>query len=139
MSFRSDILGNIETVLKAIVGLIPEQVYVGKLQDVSLNDPSVALPVVFVIQGSEQKVPEPVMGFETWNWTVSIEVWCLDTSVETLYSAIQSALTADITRGGFSRKFERTSGDVLAVDAARGISAFQQTYQIQYRHPYGTP
>lgn len=139
MSVRSNILSNIETVLKAVTGLVADSVFVGKLEQVDLDAQDVVLPLTFAIQGPEQKASEQVMGFETWNWTVTVEVWCRDTSVETLYAAIQAALMADITRGGFARKFERTGGDVLTIDPGRSLSAFQHTYEIQYRHPQGTP
>jgi len=141
MSFRTDILANIETTLKATAGLSDTSVFVGKLVDFDIDNlpAGVSLPIAFAIQGPEQKAPEQVHGFETWNWTVTAEVWCTDTAVETLYEAIHAALMVDITRGGFARKFERTGGDVLPVDPGRGLAAFQQTYQIQYRHPWGTP
>jgi len=139
VSFRSDILSNIEAVLKAIDGLVTDSVFVGKMTDQDLDAPGLVLPLTFAIQGPEQKASEQVHGYETWNWTITVEVWCADTTVETLYEMIHTALMVDITRGGFARKFERTGGDVLPIDPGRGLSAFQQTYQIQYRHPWGTP
>jgi hypothetical protein len=140
MSVRSSILANIETVLKAVDGVADASVFAGKLRDFDLDSlpAGVTLPLVFAIQGPEQRA-EQVHGFETWNWTVAVEVWCADTAVETLYAAIHTAMIADITRGGYARKTERIGGDVLPIDPGRGISAFQQTYQIQYRHPWGTP
>lgn len=141
MSFRSDILSNREAVLKTVPGVSSSSVFVGKLEDFDLDNmpESVSLPVVFGIQGPEQKAPTQEHGFEKWNWTFSVECWCSDTAVETLYAAIHAALMADITCGGHALKFERTGGDVLPIDPGRGLSAFQHTYQIQYRHPWGTP
>jgi hypothetical protein len=139
VSVRSNILSNIEAVLKAVTGQVADSVFVGKLEQVDLDAADLVLPLTFAIQGPEQKASKQVMGMETWNWTITIEVWCSDTSVETLYGVIQAAMLTDITRGGYAQKTERTGGDVLPVDPGRGMAAFQQTYQIQYRHPWGTP
>lgn len=139
MSVRSDILGHIETILKGVAGLVPASVYVGKTEEVDLDAADLSLPLTFAIQGPEQKAPEQVHGFETWNWTITAEVLCPYSSVETLYAAIHAALVADLTVGGHARKIERTGGDVMPIHPGRGISVFQLFYQVQYRHPFGTP
>lgn len=139
MTVRASILTNIDTTLKTVTGLVDASIYVGKMEQVDLDAVDLVLPLTFAIQGPEQKASEQVMGMETWNWTITIEVWCAQASVETLYGAIQTAMLTDITRGGYARKTERISGDALPIDPGRGLSAFQLTYQIQYRHPWGTP
>ena len=141
MTVRASILNDIDGTLKAVTGVTDASVFVGNIVDFDLDNlpTGVDLPLVFAIQGPEQKASEPVMGMETWNWTITVEVWCISSAVETLYGLIQAAMLADITCGGYARKTERTGGDVLSIDPGRGLSAFQLTYQIQYRHPWGTP
>ncbi len=136
MSVRADILSDIDTVLKAMTEFIDASVITGKAEQVDLE--SVTLPVAFVLQGPERK-PSQAMGLETWEWTITVEVWCKDSDVETLYAAVHQALMVDIYRGGHALNFYRDGGDVLSVDPGRSLSAFQQTYQILYRHPFGTP
>ena len=136
MSVRSSILSNIGMTLRTMAEFANSSVVTGKAEAVDLE--ASALPVAFILQGPENKVSGSTE-MEAWEWTVVLEVWCKDTSVETLYAAIHQALAVDVTRGGYALNFYRDGGDVLSLDPARSLSALQQTYKIIYRHPLGTP
>jgi hypothetical protein len=136
VSWRSDILSNLETTLKGMTEFADASVITGKAEEVDLD--SVTFPLAFILQGPERKAQGPV-GFETWDWTVVVEVWCRDSSVETLYAAVHQAISADIYRNAKALNTSRDGGDVMSLDPGRTLSVFQHTYQILYRHPFGTP
>jgi hypothetical protein len=123
MSVRSSILADMEAVLKGISGV--GDVYTGKYEQVDLDQ--LTLPALFVLQGSDQEAARST-GYE-----------CKDTDAETVFASIHTALSADPTRGGTSMNCRRTGSDILSLDPGRGLIALQQTYEILYRHPIGSP
>ena len=134
MSVRSDILSNIETVLKDITGI--GDVFTGKYEQVDLE--ALTLPALFVLQGGDQSAANST-GYEVFTWRVVIETWCQDTAAETLFAAIHAAMAADVSRGSHSMNCKRVDSNVLSLDSGRGLIALQQTYEILYRHPVGSP
>jgi len=136
MSKRSDMLDNIKTTLIGMSEFTASTVFVGQVRVPDLDE--MTLPTAFILPQNENK-PMQAMGFETWELDVNIEVLCKDSDVETLYHAIHEALMTDIYRGGYAMNFYRTGGDTMIVDAGRSLAAFQHTYHIEYRHPFGSP
>jgi hypothetical protein len=134
MSVRSSILADMEAVLKGISGV--GDVYTGKYEQVDLDQ--LTLPALFVLQGSDQEAARST-GYEVFTWRVVVEAWCKDTDAETVFASIHTALSADPTRGGTSMNCRRTGSDILSLDPGRGLIALQQTYEILYRHPIGSP
>ena len=134
MSVRSDILADMDTILKGIAGV--GDVYVGKYEQVDLD--ALTLPALFVMQGSDQEGARST-GYEVFTWRVVVEAWCKDTDAEAVFASIHTALSADPTRGNKAMNCRRTGSDVLSLDPGRGLIALQQTYEILYRHPVGSP
>jgi hypothetical protein len=134
MSVRSDILGDIQTVISGIAGI--GTVTAGKVEYVDLDN--LTFPACFILQGPERKISGSTE-HETFAWTVVIEVWCRDIDVEPFHAFVHQAMAVDISRGGFALNCFREGSDPLAVDPGRGIAGFQQEYRIEYRHPFGSP
>jgi len=134
MSVRADILSDIETVLGQITGV--GDVYVGKYEQVDLD--ALTFPALFVLQGGDQMAANST-GYEVFTWRVVIEAWCQDTAAETLFSAIHTAMASDESRGGHAMNCRRVDSNILSLDPGRGLIALQQTYEILYRHPIGSP
>ncbi|TRZ97669.1 MAG: hypothetical protein D4R80_06565 [Deltaproteobacteria bacterium] len=134
MSVRSEILADIEAVLKGIPDI--GDVFVGKYEQVDLD--ALKFPAIFIFQGDDQEAIE-TMGTETFTWRVVVEAWCKDAEAETVFAALHMELSRDYTRSGNALNCRRTGSDVLSLDPGRGLIALQQTYEILYRHPYGQP
>jgi hypothetical protein len=134
MSVRSSILTEMEAVLKGIPGV--GDVTTGKYEQVDLDQ--LTLPALFVMQGSDQEAARST-GYEVFTWRVVVEAWCKDTDAESVFASIHAALSADPTRGGTALNCHRTGSEILSLDPGRGLIALQQTYEILYRHPVGSP
>ena len=134
MSVRSGILVDVETTLKTIPGV--GDVYTGKYEQVDLD--ALTLPALFVLQGSDQEAARST-GYEVFTWRIVVEAWCKDTDAETVFASVHTALSADPTRGNKAMNCHRTGSDILSLDPGRGLIALQQTYEILYRHPVGSP
>ena len=134
MSVRSSILANIETTLKGIAGV--GDVTTGKYEQVDLDQ--LTLPALFVLQGSDQEAARST-GYEVFTWRIVVEAWCKDTDAESVFASIHAALSADPTRGGTALNCRRTGSEILSLDPGRGLIALQQSFEILYRHPVGSP
>jgi len=134
MSVRSSILADFESVLTSIPGV--GEVFIGKYEQVDLDH--LTLPALFVLQGSDQEGARST-GYEVFTWRVVVETWCRDTDVEAVSASIHAAVSADPTRGGAALNCHRTGSDVFSLDPGRGLIALQQSFEILYRHPVGSP
>jgi hypothetical protein len=136
MSVRSDILSAIETALLGISGV--GDVFIGKYESADLE--ILNLPALFVFQGQDRKSQQDEgFGKELFDWDIVVEAWCQDTSVETLFKAIHTAMCADPKFGGKAIDTRRTGSQVLSLDPGRGLVAMLHLYEIQYEHPDGQP
>lgn len=134
MGVRSNILTDIEVTLSAVTGV--GTVTTGKVDYVDLDN--LTLPAVFIIQGAEEKIPGSTE-HEAFRWAVAVETWCKDVDVEPLHAAIHQAMAADPTRGGYAINSYRQGSTTFAVDPGRGLAGFTQEFNIEYRHPLGSP
>jgi len=134
MSVRSSILADIETTLKDIPGV--GDVTTGKYEQVDLDQ--LTLPALFVLQGSDQEGARST-GYEVFTWRVVVEAWCRDTDAEAVFASIHAAVSADPTRGGKALNCHRTGSEIFSLDPGRGLIALQQSFEILYRHPVGSP
>jgi hypothetical protein len=134
MTARSSILTDLDGSVTAVTGM--GQVESGKWRDFDLKD--VTLPVAFItLQGDEPA--EAGIGFEAFWVTASIEVWCADSSMETLIGGVHTAIMADVTQGGNAMNTKRDSCVPFAIDPTRGLAGFSMTFRILYRHAFGSP
>jgi len=134
MSKRSDILSAVDTVIRSVSGI--GDVFVGKVREIFIDE--VNLPAAFA-DFSGDRPAEGGMGFEAFVVQVDVEVWCPDSSRETLLAAVHAGMISDVTLGGAALNVTRTTCKTLFVDAGRSLSGFILSFDILYRHPRGTP
>lgn len=136
MTVRSDILAAFKAALEGVTAL--QAVEVGKYEPVDLGE--IAFPSAYVFPERDfLDESQQVIGFEVFDWTVVIEVWCKVADIETLHGSIVSAMGADNSLGGHALNCYRTDSEMFQVDPIRGIAVLQMGYKIKYRHPLGTP
>lgn len=131
---RQLILANIKSEIEEITQI--NTVLLDKLSIPELETQS--FPMCFIFSGAENKEYD-VLTKETWKWTVFIEVWALDSDLETYLGYIHNKMAEDETRGGNSLRCERVgcSAPWLIVPDDN-ISGMLLEYEIWYRHTYGT-
>jgi len=138
---RQNILSQIQT---DIVAITSAEVAVFKsvqckqpgIPDIEKNE----YPCVFIYTGPEKRVEDPsraVIGYETWDWTVMIEVWSKESTMETLLSLIHSALFADYTLGQNAVLCRRSGVDTWVLDPEHDWCSMVIPYLITYRHTQG--
>lgn len=99
-----------------------------------------ALPAAFVYGGKEQKIlvgEEAPIGWETWRWPITIEVWAQDTDMETLLGNIHEQMHSGQTMGGKAVRSERMGVEHLVIDPEQRLQAMLIEYEIIYRHVRG--
>jgi hypothetical protein len=105
MSVRSDILGDIQTVISGIAGI--GTVTAGKVEYVDLDN--LTFPACFILQGPERKISGSTE-HETFAWTVVIEVWCRDIDVEPFHAFVHQAMAPDAASRDSSRNTGLSTG-----------------------------
>ena len=135
MSHRTDILDRIESLLRAIPDI--RDVVVNKSTPVDID--TIVMPYVFVYSGVETKLKDSraVIGSETWDWAVILEVWATEESMEDLLAAIHAAMFADENFGGYASYSERMGVDMYVIDPTRALQSMLITYSVIYRHVQG--
>ena len=139
MSKRTDILSNIETTLNnlaTITTVIMHQPYAVDIETVTLPVAS-----VWTISESESAFTSGLVGMETWDWLIGIEVWFnpQSTDEETLIKSVNDALYVDTQRGGCAIDTKRVSIDHFEVynDRDTNIRGFALQFRIVYYHDNG--
>jgi hypothetical protein len=133
---RQSILSNIKTTLQNITAI--KTVLLSKLSISDLE--TYPYPICFIFSGGESKTWENgVLAYETWIWPVYIEVWALDTDMETYLGSIHNEMAKDETRGGYALKCERVGSSApWLVDPDDNLAGMLLEFQIMYRHVEGT-
>ena len=82
---------------------------------------------------------EGSIGFETWDWTVILEVWVKGAkTTEDILKEIHEAMYVDWDRGGYAITSYRTGVDFFYIDPTEEIKGMNITYNIRYEHAQGT-
>lgn len=138
---RENILKAVGTIISGIKSegkTVFKTVTVAKIPPVELE--TVAFPACFIYSGGETKLVEgnsAVVGSETWDWNIILEVWAMDIQMETLLNLIHSAMFADYKLDNNAEWSERIGVDFMVVDPTRQIEAMFITYRVLYRHLLG--
>lgn len=146
-SVRQNILDKVKTMLESIVDnsavALLNEVTVGKITPTTLE--TVPLPVAFVFPGPDQAAPAgaTAIDFETWDWTVTIEVWAKDIDMETILKFIHRKMAKDTPEGligGLAIDVKRqSSSGTLVVSNDYSTSAMLIDFLVRFRHPWGAP
>jgi len=136
MTTRANILTTIKTILEGVSALQEVQVNKNTLIDME----TVKMPCAFVYSGVERRIVEPnysVIGYETWDWSIAIEVWAQDSDMEVLLGAIHEKMHSGETMSGYAVTSFRTGADIYVIDPTQAMEAMLIDYSIIYRHIKG--
>jgi hypothetical protein len=132
---RQLILNQLEIVLKAVSSVK----YVELERSIPIDLDTLPLPCVFVYSGKENRVKDEraVIGKETWDWEVSLEIWT-NGNVESIIGEIHSALWTNRSLGGYSVMTIRDSIEgIYVIDEDSDTKSIILNYIITYRHALG--
>lgn len=138
---RQNILDTIKTMLEAIVDAngttVFKDVSIGKESLTELENKS--LPCCYIWSDKEVRLEddESVIGKETWEWFIIIEVWALDKTMESLLNYIHTAMYADYKFNNYASYSERWGADFLTIDPEKRLEIMMVPYRIVYRHTLG--
>jgi hypothetical protein len=112
-----------------------------KIENFDLIDlQKTALPVAYIYKGKEVRADDSdrgTIGFETWDWTVVIEIWAKDGDLEDFLDTIHTAMFANYRFNGLARYSYRTSAEPFMVETSMMVHGMSITYQVLYEHPQG--
>lgn len=135
---RTQILAHIKSILETVQSL--RSVDINKTSVIDLE--TVAFPCAFIFSDRETKVGDDrgVIGYENWEWLLSIEVWSDERSnQEEILGEIHAAMASDYTFGGLVPTSDRTGSSFFVLDPTRSISSMVIDYSVLYRHKKGDP
>ena len=133
---RQNIIANMNTVLTAISGI--NYVESNRTTPVKLDD--VALPACFIYSGAQVQIlsgAEAVIGYETWDWDVIVEIYTKTTSPEALLQAIYNALYTSRSRAGYALRTTLMSVDPLDFDPTGEYTGLMLVFRVAYRNVSG--
>lgn len=139
---RQNILETIKTDLEGIIDTetheaVFKYVSVARIPPTELD--TVPLPACFIYSESEKRITDErsVMGRETWEWIVVLEVWALDKDLENLLEYIHETLYADYRFGNYAQGSHREGVDFFTIDTTMRTEGMVIPYNIQYCHVAG--
>ena len=133
---RQNIIANMNTVLTAISGI--NYVESNRTAPVKLDD--VALPACFIYSGVQVQIlsgAEAVIGYETWDWDVIVEIYTKTTSPEALLQTIYNALYTSRSHAGYALRTTLMSVDPLDFDPTGEYTGLMLVFRVAYRNVSG--
>lgn len=138
-SRRQDILDNIESELLDITELktvIMHQPYAVDIETIELPSAS-----VWTLSESESGETSGLVGYETWDWFIGIEVWFFADvdDTEDLLKIVVDKLYEEPQRGGCAIATQRMSVDPFEVynDRETNVRGFALQIKVTYFNKYG--
>jgi hypothetical protein len=134
-TIRQLILADITTALEGITG-----VGVVKVNDPLPLEASPTLPSFYVFsEPASKQMDESSLGYREWIFRVRIEgVAAVAADPEALVAVVETAMTADGTRGGNADMTELTDIEITNdFDEAANVRAIVMTYEIRYEAAVG--
>jgi hypothetical protein len=101
---------------------------------------TVAFPAAFIYSDRETKFfdgENAVIGSETWDWSIIIEVWAQDKDMEDILNSIHSAMYADYKFSNTVEWSERVGVELFTIDPTRSVEAMLVPYRVIYRNILG--
>jgi hypothetical protein len=120
---------------------------VSAIQTVSINksDPvdldTIPMPACFVYSGPQNRAgdDDTIMGYETFEWTVIVEVFAENVDMETLLGQIHNKMFFNCHQSG-TAEFSWLSGvNIFLIDPLRQLQMMSLEFYVLYRHPMGVP
>lgn len=139
---RQNILSSIKTTLEAIKDSNGKRRFTTIKTEDKQAPPSLdvtPLPLIFVWTDRENRVEDDraVIGKETWEWYIVLEVWAKDKDMEELLSYIHTAMYNNDDFDHYACFSDRISVDFLTLDTTKQLEAMLVSYRVLYRHTRG--
>lgn len=136
-TLRQTILSKIGEVLEGVSGV--EKVEIERSTPVDID--TIPFATCFVYSGPEERATDDrsTIGFETFDWTVVIEVWVRNDDCETLLGAIHKAMFNNYSFGGYALNSKRKAVTMELLDVSKELKAMVVQYSVLYRHLNGQP
>lgn len=131
---RQNILDNIKDTINGVRDI--KSVEIDRMTPPDMEN--TAFPAAFIYSDSESRIDNGVIGQETWDWIIAIEVWARNTELEDLLQDIHSEMHDDYDRGGYADYSFRTGVEFFYIDPAKDIKGMVITYLVRYQHTLGT-
>lgn len=99
-----------------------------------------SLPACYIYSDREARVPEGndyVIGKETWEWFIVLEVWAMDSDMEDLLNKIHTAMYADYKLNDNVSWSEREGVDFFVIEPDQRLEGMVIPYRVVYRHSLG--
>lgn len=129
---RADILDQVEANLLTVATI--KEIKSGKVVVVDLD--TVAFPCAWVFAGPDTRI-DGVIGYETWDWVVYVEVWAKDTDMEALLGEIHSAMYIGRKMNGLADNTVRTGSEMFTVDPEQSVEGMLIPFKIEFKHVKG--
>jgi hypothetical protein len=131
---RQNIISNIVAELQEI-----SQLKSVTAEEVVITDlDTVPMPCAFVVVGPETRLDVGTIGYETWNWSINVEVWA-KTDLEVLLGLIHTKMYEQPLRGGYALNTVRVGSDIFTIESDKQLNGLLINFQIHYRHSWGNP
>ena len=132
---RENILDKAKVILTAVDGVL----YVDLLHPSPVDIETIPMPAIFIYTGPEVRLNDnrAVIGYETWQWNIVLEVWARDTDMEALLGKIHTAMFNDNDFSGSAVVSYRTGVDMQVVDVEQSLQVMVIEQEIIYRHVKG--
>jgi hypothetical protein len=141
LTTRQHILDDLKTIVEEIADDSSNPVF--KQVELTRTIPSdletVALPACFIYSDREYRVEDEraVIGKETWEWYIVLEVWAVEEEMEALLKFIHAKLYDHYTVNNYVHWAERMGVDFLTIDPTKSIESMALPYRLVYRHSLG--
>jgi hypothetical protein len=138
---RQTILNNIKTIITGITSggsTLFKHVNITRIPPTELD--TTPFPAAFIYSDREVKFfdgENAVIGSETWDWSIIIEVWAQDKDMEDILNSVHSAMFADYKFTNTAEWSERIGVELFTVDTSRSIEAMLIPFRVIYRHILG--
>jgi len=132
---RQNILATFKEELEELSSLSSVEVYKTFPGDIE----TVPFPCAFIYSGRESRVMDgrAVIGKETWQWPIFIEVWSITDDLEFLLGEIHNKLFLNETLSGYAITSYRLGVDIFVVDPDKFLQVMVIEYEVLYRHTKG--
>jgi len=141
LTTRQHILDKIKSLLEEIAddssNFIFKQVEITRTTPPNIE--TVPLPACFIYSDREYRVEDEraVVGKETWEWYVILEVWALYEDLEKILQFIHNKIFENYSLGDYASWAERMGIDFYTISPDRDVESMAIPYRILYRHTNG--
>jgi hypothetical protein len=137
MTTRQHILEEIYNALTTITDIK----YLEIERSTPLEIDSIPFPAVFIYSGPEMRVEDNrgVIGYETYEWNISIECWGTNVDMEDLLGQIHTVMFINNEFHDYACYSYRMGVSHLVVDPDQSLRAMILEYVVLYRHVQGVP